>query len=144
MNLGKLLFCPVHRKLGGRAAPAHLRRLGAAPEVLKAFRGLGFDLYEGYGMTEAAPVLTVTAAGTGTPPGSVGRALPGIEVRIDEPDANGVGEVLAQGPNVMLGYSGDQASTRRPQVLDGAGCTPATSASSTPTGTSTSSAARRR
>src|SRR6185437_12429933 len=71
---------------------------------MKSFRGLGFNLYEGYGMTESAPVLTVTRPGDKVVPGSVGRPLPGIDVRIDQPDANGVGEVVAKGPNVMAGY----------------------------------------
>ena len=47
---------------------------------------------------------TVTRPGDKVIPGSVGRALPGIDVRIDSPDASGVGEVIAKGPNVMSGY----------------------------------------
>ncbi len=110
-NLGKLLFWPIHRGLGG-----NLRLLvsGGAPlseEVHDAFRGLGFTLREGYGLTEAAPVLTVTPADEKRPAGSVGRPLPGIELRIADPDDNGVGEVLARGPNIMLGYFGDREST---------------------------------
>jgi long-chain acyl-CoA synthetase len=65
---------------------------------------MGFDLYEGYGLTEAAPVLSVSTPGDGPSTGTVGKPLPGIEIRILEPDAAGVGEVLARGPNVMLGY----------------------------------------
>jgi long-chain acyl-CoA synthetase len=55
-------------------------------------------------MTESSPVLTVTRPGDKLIPGSVGRPLPGIDVRIDNPDATGVGEVIAKGPNVMAGY----------------------------------------
>jgi long-chain acyl-CoA synthetase len=80
---------------GGSALPA---------DTMKTFQGLGFNLYEGYGMTESAPVLTVTRPGEKVIPGSVGRALPGIDVKIDQPDANGIGEVIAKGPNVMAGY----------------------------------------
>ena len=78
---------------------------------MKAFHGLGFSLYEGYGLTEAAPVLTVARPGGTVVSGSVGEPLPGIEIRIDKPDASGVGEVLAQGPNVMLGYFEDPEAT---------------------------------
>jgi long-chain acyl-CoA synthetase len=85
---------------------------------MKAFRGLGFGLYEGYGLTEAAPVLTVNRPGAKLVPGSVGEPLPGIEVRIAEPDASGVGEVIASGPNVMLGYYEDAAATRE-AIRDG-------------------------
>ncbi|HEY5922408.1 MAG TPA: AMP-binding protein [Kofleriaceae bacterium] len=101
---GKLLFYPVHRKLGGRMRLLISGGSALPPDTMKAFRGLGFNLYEGYGMTESAPVLTVTRPGDKLIPGSVGRSLPGIDVRIDNPDANGVGEVIAKGPNVMAGY----------------------------------------
>jgi long-chain acyl-CoA synthetase len=104
IGAGKLLFYPVHRKLGGRMRLLITGGSALPPDTLKAFRGLGFNLYEGYGMTESAPVLTVTRPGDKVVPGSVGRALPGIDVRIDRPDAQGIGEVIAKGPNVMSGY----------------------------------------
>ncbi len=101
---GKLLFYPVHAKLGGRMRLLISGGSALPPDVMKSFRGLGFNLYEGYGMTESAPVLTVTRPGDKLIPGSVGRPLPGIDVRIDKPDERGVGEVIAKGPNVMTGY----------------------------------------
>ena len=104
IGAGKLLFYPVHRKLGGRMRLLITGGSALPPDTLKAFRGLGFNLYEGYGMTESSPVLTVTRPGDKIVAGSVGRALPGIDVRIDQPDASGVGEVIAKGPNVMTGY----------------------------------------
>ncbi|HTL32839.1 MAG TPA: AMP-binding protein [Kofleriaceae bacterium] len=104
LGTGKLLFFPVHRKLGGRMRLLISGGSALPPETMKHFRGLGFNLYEGYGMTESSPVLTVTRPGDKVIPGSVGRALPGIDVKIDNPDANGIGEVIAKGPNVMAGY----------------------------------------
>jgi len=104
VGAGKLLFYPVHRKLGGRMRLLITGGSALPPDTLKAFRGLGFNLYEGYGMTESSPVLTVTRPGDKIIAGSVGRALPGIDVRIDQPDAGGIGEVIAKGPNVMTGY----------------------------------------
>ncbi len=104
VGAGKLLFYPVHRKLGGRMRLLITGGSALPPDTLKAFRGLGFNLYEGYGMTESSPVLTVTRPGDKVITGSVGRALPGIDVRIDQPDASGIGEVIAKGPNVMAGY----------------------------------------
>jgi long-chain acyl-CoA synthetase len=116
VDAGRLLFGPVHHALGG-----HLRFLvsgGAAlPErTHELFAGLGLHLAEGYGLTEAAPVLTVASAGPKARPGHVGRAIPGVELRIGAPNAQGVGEVLARGPNVMLGYSDDPEATS--QVID--------------------------
>jgi long-chain acyl-CoA synthetase len=104
VGAGKLLFYPVHRKLGGRMRLLITGGSALPPDTLKAFRGLGFNLYEGYGMTESSPVLTVTRPGDKVVAGSVGRALPGIDVRIDQPDVNGVGEIVAKGSNVMTGY----------------------------------------
>jgi len=104
LGAGKLLFYPVHRKLGGRMRLLITGGSALPPDTLKVFRGLGFNLYEGYGMTESSPVLTVTRPGDKVVAGSVGRALPGIDVRIDQPDASGIGEVIAKGPNVMSGY----------------------------------------
>ncbi|HEY4243654.1 MAG TPA: AMP-binding protein [Kofleriaceae bacterium] len=104
VGVGKLLFFPVHRRLGGRMRLMISGGSALPADTMKAFRGLGFNLYEGYGMTESSPVLTVTRPGDKAIPGSVGRALPGIDVRIDAPDANGIGEVVAKGPTVMAGY----------------------------------------
>jgi long-chain acyl-CoA synthetase len=108
LDVGRLLFGTVHDELGG-----HVKWLisgGAAlpKDTQKLFSGLGLKLTEGYGLTEAAPVLAVAKAGS--PAGQVGKAIPGVEIRIDSPDAEGVGEVLARGPNVMLGYTDDEAT----------------------------------
>lgn len=101
---GKLLFFPVHQKLGGRMRLLISGGSALPADTLKSFRGLGFNLFEGYGMTESAPVLTVMRPGDKVVPGSVGRALPGVDVRIHNPDGNGVGEIIAKGPSVMSGY----------------------------------------
>lgn len=111
INLGKLLFWPVHRKFGGKLKFMISGGSALTDDVHKAFHALGFTLNEGYGLTEAAPVLTVTNAGNKRLPNSVGKALPGIELRIDSPDNDGIGEVIARGPNVMAGYFEDREST---------------------------------
>jgi long-chain acyl-CoA synthetase len=103
IDLGKVLFGPVHKALGSNIR--YLISGGAAlpKETAQLFAGLGLKLTEGYGLTEAAPVLTV--AKPGSPAGQVGKAIPGVTIKIDSPDENGVGEVLARGPNVMAGYT---------------------------------------
>ncbi|HWV38930.1 MAG TPA: AMP-binding protein [Vulgatibacter sp.] len=107
---GKAIFFPVHRKLGGRLRILISGGSAMPPEVYEAFQGMGFEIFEGYGLTEAAPVLTVQTKGHNRA-GHVGKALPGIEVRIDAPDADGVGEIVAKGPNVMSGYWNDPEAT---------------------------------
>jgi long-chain acyl-CoA synthetase len=116
-NLGKLLFFPVHRRFGGRMRLLISGGSALDPQVMKAFRGLGFHLYEGYGMTEAAPVLAVQRPGDAPVVGSVGRALPGVDVAIAEPDESGVGEIIAKGPNVMKGYADNEEATS--QMIQG-------------------------
>ncbi|HEX4383196.1 MAG TPA: AMP-binding protein, partial [Myxococcales bacterium] len=112
LNVGKLLFWPIHNRFGGKLRLLVSGGSALPPEVQKAFHELGFDLTEGYGLTEAAPVLAVTAPANRLRTGTVGPALPGIELRIDEPNAEGVGEVLAKGPNVMAGYLDDPLATK--------------------------------
>jgi len=79
-------------------------------KVLEAFRELtGVEIMEGYGLTETSPTLTTNAAGPVTKPGSVGPAMPGVEIRLVDDDENDVplgqpGELICRGANVMKGY----------------------------------------
>lgn len=111
LNIGRFLFREVHDTMGGKIR--HLISGGAAlsEPVLNAFEGLGFELLEGYGLTEAAPVLSVRRPGDRTGGGSVGKQLPDVELQIFNPDKDGVGEVIARGDNVMAGYLDDPKST---------------------------------
>ena len=117
-NVGKLLFWPVRRKFGLNLKLLVSGGSALPDEVHEAFHQLGFDLTEGYGLTEAAPVLAVTLPENKRRAGTVGPAIPGVELRIDAPDADGVGEVLAKGPNVMAGYLEDPEATRK-VLVDG-------------------------
>ena len=91
------LFGSVQKKFGG-----HLKYLvcGGAPvdaEVVRLFKTLGFEILEGYGMTETAPMITFTRPGT-VFPGVPGHLLPGIKIRFED------GEIVVSGNNVMQGY----------------------------------------
>ncbi|MGQ9478229.1 MAG: AMP-dependent synthetase/ligase [Candidatus Bipolaricaulia bacterium] len=85
------------------------------PRVIRGFRRLGFGVIEGYGLSETSPVLTFSTP-FNRKAGSVGPAVPGVELLILEPDERGIGEVLVRGPNVMLGYYKNPERTR--EVLD--------------------------
>jgi long-chain acyl-CoA synthetase len=76
-----------------------------APDVESWYAGQGLPLLPGYGLTEASPVITVTTRDTRRH-GTVGQAIPGIELRIAAD-----GELLTRGPHVMLGYWQDEAAT---------------------------------
>ncbi|HEV7683020.1 MAG TPA: AMP-binding protein [Pyrinomonadaceae bacterium] len=115
-NLGPFAFYQIHEGLGGRIRYFISGGSALNETIQKDFQGLGFTILEGYGLTEASPVLTVTRPENRMLTGSVGRPLPGVEVKISEPDASGVGEVIARGPNVMLGYFADENATREALV----------------------------
>jgi long-chain acyl-CoA synthetase len=110
-NFGPLLFLPIHLAFGGRIRYLISGGSALSEKTLKTFRGLGFNLNEGYGLTEASPVLTVTRPEGKVVSGSVGQPLPGIEIRIHEPDRKGVGEVVARGPSIMAGYFENEKAT---------------------------------
>lgn len=78
---------------------------GAAldPAIAKGFLDLGLSIYQGYGITETSPVIAAEQP-RGQRIGTVGRVLPDVSVRLDNPSEEGVGEIWAKGPNVMLGY----------------------------------------
>ena len=119
LDIGRLLFGTVHQGLGGNIRLLISGGAALPAETHSFFAGLGLHLAEGYGLTEAAPVLTVDVARPGARPGTVGRAIPGVELRIGEPDEQGVGEVLARGPNVMKGYFRNSEATNAALDNDG-------------------------
>ena len=87
-----------------------------SPAAAKGFRQMGIGIMEGYGLTETSPLLTLCEA-FAEAPGMV--AIENVEIRIDRPDENGVGEVLCRGPNVMAGYYKNPEATA--EVIDEAG-----------------------
>jgi long-chain acyl-CoA synthetase len=110
-NLGPVIFFPIHEGMGGRMRYLISGGSALSEKVQKDLHGLGFNVLEGYGLTESSPVLTVTRPQNELKKGSVGKPLPGVEVMIDNPDSKGVGEVLARGQNIMLGYYKNEEAT---------------------------------
>jgi long-chain acyl-CoA synthetase len=111
-NLGQIIFFPIHQGMGGRIRYLISGGSALSEKVQRDLHGLGFTILEGYGLTESSPVLTVTRPQNKMLKGSVGKAIPGVEIKINEPDENGVGEVWARGQNVMLGYYNNEEATK--------------------------------
>lgn len=101
----RLIFSKVRAKFGGRLKLVISGSAALNPDVARFIDALGIMVYEGYGLTETAPVAAVNYPGA-RKIGSVGKALPGVRVEIDQSQSDnpGEGEIIVYGPNVMLGY----------------------------------------
>jgi len=109
----KLVFGKIRERLGGRFQYALSGGAPLSRDVAEFFWGAGIAIFEGYGLSETAPVLTVNTLDH-VKMGTVGRALPGVELRIAAD-----GEILAKGPNIMKGYWKMEQETA--EVIDSEG-----------------------
>ena len=109
----RALFARVHRELGGSLTAFVCGGAPLDPTVARFFELLGISVFQGYGLTETSPVIATNAPGANRL-GTVGRPLPGVEVRIEAAvgSAPGEGEILTRGPHVMRGYFGRDDLTR--------------------------------
>ncbi|MBN2558721.1 MAG: AMP-binding protein [Clostridia bacterium] len=111
------LFKTVHESLGGRIHHVISGASALSPKVSKTFERMGLIVLQGYGLTECAPV----AAGNREAffkHGALGLPLPGVEMKINEPDRDGIGEILIKGDNVMMGYYKNPEETAK-SIKDG-------------------------
>ena len=106
----KLVFKELHEKFGG-----HIRLFiagGAAPDpkVAKGLRELGFNFVQGYGLTETSPIAALNRLYS-FKDNAAGLPLPGLQIKINEPNESGIGEIYIKGDSVMLGYYKNQKLT---------------------------------
>ena len=106
VNVSNKLFKDIYENVGGKL---RLLVTGAAaidPAVIRFYEDIGIRVVQGFGMTECSPLITGTpdTCDTHLKAGSVGPAIPEVEVKLINKDENGIGEILCKGPNVMLGY----------------------------------------
>jgi long-chain acyl-CoA synthetase len=94
----KLVFSKIHERLGGRFVFAVSGGAPLGRDLAEFFWGAGIPIFEGYGLSETSPVISVNTWGA-VKMGTVGRPIPNVEVRIAED-----GEILSRGPNIMKGY----------------------------------------
>jgi long-chain acyl-CoA synthetase len=104
---------PILERLGGRLRLAVVGGAALDATIAKCFIAMGLPILHGYGMTEACPVISVNRP-EGNVPESVGPALPQVQVKLGEND-----ELLAKGPNIMMGYWKNEEATKQAIDADG-------------------------
>ncbi len=131
----KLVFSKLHEKLGGNLRFAVSGGAALPKAIGEFFQAAGVTIIEGYGLTETSPALTISPLANPTF-GTVGYVLPGITVAIQSLDNKKIighltgedypsqlttetGEIVAQGPNIMLGYWNNEVATREAIDEDG-------------------------
>jgi long-chain acyl-CoA synthetase len=116
----RLVFERIRRQFGGRVRYAVCGGAPLSPEVAEFVDSVGITLYEGYGLTEASPIVAANWPG-GRRLGSVGKPLPSVRVLIDHGAVDGArdGEIIVYGPNVTRGYHGLREETAAVLTPDG-------------------------
>jgi long-chain acyl-CoA synthetase len=113
MAARRVLFRGVHRRLGGKLRFLVSGGAPLEPLLVRKWATLGLPIIQGYGATEAAPIISGTTL-RDPAPGTVGRAVPGVEIRIADD-----GEVLVRGPNITPGYWHNLRATAEAFTDDG-------------------------
>ena len=114
----KLFFKPIMESLGGNLQTIVCGGAPLRPDIVKGFEDIGISVYNGYGITECAPLIATNCTMKNIA-GSVGFVIPDNLVRIADTDEDGIGEIQVQGDNVMMGYYKDPVSTRKTFTADG-------------------------
>jgi long-chain acyl-CoA synthetase len=102
-NIGHRLFGRVHAEFGGKVRVFVSGGSALGSKLYQDFKSMGIPIYEGYGLTETAPVLTVNPFNRSRE-GSAGKPLPGVELRLYNSDQDGIGEILVRTPSLMKEY----------------------------------------
>lgn len=110
-NWGRGLFSGLRMQAGMSSIRMFVSGGAALPPAIgRFFNLLGFPLIQGYGMTECSPIISANRPGD-IRFDSVGPPLPNVEVKINEPNSEGIGEIITRGENITPGYKGNQEAT---------------------------------
>lgn len=117
IDIRRKVFKSVLDQLGGNLRIAYFGAASMDKNIIKGYNNFGIDTVQGYGLTETSPLL---AAETDKEhcPGSVGMAPFNVKIRLENVDEKGIGEIVAKGPNVMIGYYEDPQATKE-AIKDG-------------------------
>ena len=111
IDIRKIVFKQIIDNFGGKLRMVLYGAASLDKDTIIGLNNFGINSIQGYGLTETSPVLTAEAENKHKP-GSIGYPLDNVEIKIDNPDKEGVGEILAKGPNIMLGYYKDEKKTK--------------------------------
>ena len=118
IDIRKKIFKEIHDNLGGCIRIMVAGGAALDPEKEKGFWNLGFNVLQGYGLTETSPVVAAELTHQKRL-GSIGKKLPSVEVKIDEPNEQGIGELLVKGKSVMMGYYNNEEANKESFTEDG-------------------------
>ena len=111
IDIRQKLFKEVHEAVGTKLRLFVAGGAALDPDYEKGFIDLGFTIYQGYGLTESSPVIAAEDDKYQRL-GSIGKAFPSLDVKIDNPNEEGIGELLAKGPTIMIGYYDNEEATK--------------------------------
>lgn len=112
LDFRKKLCKKVHEFFGGRIRLVISGAAALDPSVVKGFRAMGVRVIQGYGLTECSPIVCV-ATDKASKDDSVGLPLPGTQVKIENPNSEGIGEIVVKSPSVMIGYFKNTLATEK-------------------------------
>ncbi len=117
MEKKKEVFQEIHDMLGGKVKLLISGAASLDAGIEEKYRLLGFNMVQGYGLTETSPVIAI-----GTKKyykvGSIGKTVPSVNAKIINANQEGIGELVVQGPNIMLEYFGNRTETKK-ALVDG-------------------------
>ena len=118
IDIRRKVFAEILNEFGGRLQFVISGGAALNKDIIRDFHDFGIEINEGYGITECSPLLAVNRP-YDVVYGSVGRSTPSCEVKIDSPNEEGIGEIVAKGDNVMLGYYENEEATKEVFTEDG-------------------------
>ena len=123
IDLRKKIFKEVHENLGGKLRIIVTGGAALNSDVQRGLQSLGFNVLQGYGLTETSPVVAAELTHQ-RKTGSIGKKMPSVEVKLENIDEEtGVGELLVKGNSVMLGYYENVEANKESFTKDGWFCT---------------------
>ena len=117
IDIRRKIFKSVLNQLGGKLRIAYFGAAAMDKTVIEGYNNFGIDTVQGYGLTETSPLVSAETDKEHCP-GSVGMAPFNVEIKLDDVNNKGIGEIVTKGPNVMLGYYEDEEATKE-VLIDG-------------------------